>query len=66
MEHGFTFICNSSIARKMLWRHCHYRTNEVTNLLFNNVLKYLENVSLGNKNRTLQIDNQIRASKKYS
>ena len=48
---GFTFICNSAIARKMLWRDGLRVTNEGTNMLSNNFLQYLKNVPLGNDNR---------------
>ena len=51
LQHGFTFICNSVIARMMLWHNGHHLTNEATNMLSSNFLKYLENVLLGNKNR---------------
>ena len=32
LEQGFTFICNSAIAREMLWRDGLHLTNEGTNL----------------------------------
>ena len=51
LEQGFTFICNIAIARAMLWRDGLHLTNEGTNMLFNNFLQYLKNVSLGNDNR---------------
>ena len=51
LEQGFTFICNSAIAREMLWRDGLHLTNEGTNMLSNNFLQYLKNVPLGNDNR---------------
>ena len=51
LEQCFTFICNSDIAREMLWRDGFHLTNEGTNMLSNNFLQYLKNVPLGNDNR---------------
>ena len=51
LEQGFTFICNSAIAREMLWRDGLHLTNEGKNMLSNNFLQYLKNVPLGNDNR---------------
>ena len=51
LEQGFTFICNSAIARAMLWCDGLHLTNEGTNMLSNNFLQYLKNVPLGNDNR---------------
>ena len=51
LEQGFTFVCNSAIAREMLWREFLHLTNEGTNMLSNNFLQYLKNVPLGNDNR---------------
>ena len=36
LDQGFTFICNSAIARAMLWRDGLHLTNEGTNMLSNN------------------------------
>ena len=67
LEQGFTFICNIAIARAMLWRDGLHLTNEGTNMLFNNFLQYLKNVSLGNDNRifTDSETNQGRAKGSY-
>ena len=51
LKQGFTFICNSAIAREMLWRDGLHLTNEGTNMLSNNLLQYLKNIPLGNDNR---------------
>ena len=51
LEQGFTFICNSAIARKMLWPNGLHLTNEGRNMLSNIFLQYLKNVPLGNDNR---------------
>ena len=51
LEQDFTFICNSTIARAMLWRDGLHLTNEGTNMLSNNFLQYLKNVPLGNENK---------------
>ena len=51
LEQSFTFICNSAIARAMLWREGLHLTNEVTNMLSNNFLQYLKIFLLGNDNR---------------
>ena len=53
LEQGFTFICNSALARAILSRDGLYLTNEDTNMLSNNFLQYSKNVPLGNKNRIL-------------
>ena len=50
-EQGFTFICNSAIARAMLWRDGLHLTNEGTNMSSNYFLQYLKNFPLGNENR---------------
>ena len=52
LEQGFTFICNSAIAKAMLWRDGRHLTNEGTKMLSNNFLRYLKNVRLGNDNWT--------------
>ena len=67
LEQGFTFICNSAIAREMLWRDGLHLTNEGTNMLSNNFLQYLKNVPLGNDNRifTDWQTNQGRAKGSY-
>ena len=51
LEQGFTFICNSAVARAMLWRDGLHLTNEGADILSNNFLQYLKNVPLGNDNR---------------
>ena len=51
LEQGFTFICNSAIARAMLWHDGLHLTNEGTNMLFYTFLQYLKNVPSGNDNR---------------
>ena len=51
LGHGFTFICNSAIARTLVWLDGLHLTNEGTNMLSNNSLQYLKNVPLGHKNR---------------
>ena len=65
LEQGFTFICNSAIARAMLWRDGLHLTNESTNMLSNNFLQYLKNVLYFGKG-FLQIDNQIWAKQKVT
>ena len=51
LEQGFSFICNSAIARAMLWRDGLHLTNESTNMLSNNFLQYLKDFPLCNDNR---------------
>ena len=51
LEQGFTFSCNSAIARAMLWRDGLHLTNKGGNMLSNNFLRYLKNVPLGNDNK---------------
>ena len=51
LEQDFTFICNSAIAREMLWPDGLHLTSEGINMLSNNFLQYLKNVPLGNDNR---------------
>ena len=67
LEQGLTFICNSAIAREMLWRDGLHLTNEGTNMLSNIFLQYLKNVPLGNDNRifTDWQTNQGRAKGSY-
>ena len=51
LEQGFTFICNSTIAKTMLWHDGLHVTNEITNMLSNTFLQYFKKVPLRNKNR---------------
>ena len=51
LEQGFNFICNSAIARAMLWHDGIHLADEGTNMLSNNCLQYLKNIPLGNDNR---------------
>ena len=48
LEHGYTFTCNSAIARMILWRDGLHLKNEGTNMLSNNCLQCLKNFTLGN------------------
>ena len=48
LEQGFTFTCNSAIARAMLWHDGLHLTNESANMLSSTFLQYLKNVPLGN------------------
>ena len=57
LEQGFTFFCNSALARAMLWRDGLHLTNEGTHMLSNNYLQNLKNVPLGNDNRILVVRN---------
>ena len=50
LEQGFTFICNGTIARAMLWHDGLHLINEGVNMLSNNFLQYLKNGPLGNYN----------------
>ena len=54
LEQDLAFICNSAIARAMLWRDGLHLTTEGTNVLSNSILQYLKNVPLGNDNRIFE------------